>query len=654
MRRRFRLFGFAALVLVAVGTLIFFVRSDESSARDSFAQAQLLIKERNYRAARVELMNAVKVDPKMTEALMAQATVSLELFDGVTTQSALEKAIANGTPKSVVAHLLGHSYWLQGEFEKAQATLSNEGITDANRAYANRILGRVRMDLGDLVAAQAAFEQALQQAPQDSQIWTDVARLRFVSADQKGAIDAVDYALKLDASNVRALEFRGRLMRSQFGVVAALPWFERALQIAPTDIPVLEEYALTLGEAGRNSDMLKQARKIISLDSNNAKAFYMQAVLAARAGNYALAKRILPRAGETFSELPAALLLDGIIEYELGNYNRSVDRLQRLLGAQPRNRRVRTLLAQAMYRAGDPLDALDTIREIAARGDADSYSLMTTARAFEASDQPDLAANPLNDAALAIVRPSLPLPDPVTLTDAIEEVKRSPNDARIVVPYIRLLMLSGDIGTAATEAFRLQAGNPGVADAHLLVGDIEIARGNSESAAAAYQKARGISFTEPVMLRLVDALTRAGDAKAADETLAAYLAYNPNNLAALRLAGYRSLDAKRWTNAINLLERVRARLGYNDSILLANLARSYSGAGKHEAANSYAALAYRVAPANSMVTHVYGQVLLKWKKRPKAAAELLQKAANMAPADVELAKDLHRAKAALAKSAKRE
>lgn len=654
MRSRFRLFGFAALVVVAVGTVIFFGRSTESSARDSFAQAQLLIKERDYRAARVELMNAVKADPTMTEALIAQATVSLELFDGVTAQSALEKALANGTPKSAVAHLLGHSYWLQGELEKAEATLSNASIANANRAYANRILGRVQMDKGDLVAAQEAFDQTLQQAPQDSQIWTDVARLRFVSADQKGAIDAVDYALKLDANNVRALEFRGRLMRSQFGVVAALPWFERALQIAPTDIPVLEEYALTLGEAGRNRDMLKQARKIITLDGNNAKAFYMQAVLAARAGNYELAKRILPRAGETFNELPAALLLDGIIEYELGNYNRSVDRLQRLLGAQPRNRRVRTLLAQAMYRAGDPLDALDTIREIAARGDADSYSLMTTARSFEASDQPELAVNPLNDAALAVVRPSLPLPDPVTLADAIEEVKRSPDDARVVVPYIRLLILNGDIETAATEAFRLQAGNRGVADAHLLVGDIEIARGNPASAAAAYQNAREISFTEPVMLRLVDALTRAGDAEAADQTLAAYMAYNPNNLVALRLAGYRSLDAKRWTSAIALLERVRARLGYNDSILLANLARSYSGAGKHEVANSYAALAYRAAPANSMVTRVYGQVLLKSGKRPKAAAELLQKAANMAPADAEVANDLRRAKAALLKSAKRQ
>jgi cellulose synthase operon protein C len=485
------------------------------------------------------------------------------------------------------------------------------------------------MDKGDLVAAQASFDEALRLAPSDSLIWTDLARLRFVLADQRGAIEAVDHALKLDASNVRAIEFRGRLMRSQFGVVAALPWFERGLQIRPADIPLLEEYGLTLGEAGRYRDMLKQARKIIALDRNNPKAYYMQAVLAARAGDYALAKRILPRAGADFLELPAPMLLDGICEYELGNYNRAVERFQQLLSLQPRNRRVRTLLAQAMYRAGDPLDALDTIREIAARGDADSYSLMLTARAFAASGQPLRAVDPLNDAAASNVRPALPLPEPVSLIGAADAARREPDNARAVLPYIRLLMTAGDNETALNEAMRLQRSNGGVAEAHLLVGDIELDRGNLPAALAAFQAARDIRFTEPVMLRLVDALSRSGNEPGASEALAAYLAYNPNSLTALRLAGYRALDARQWQAAIVLLEHVRARLGNNDSILLANLARAYSGAGQLGQAAAYAATAYRVAPANFMVTRVYADVLKQWGKRPKAARELGAKVAAM-------------------------
>ena len=644
--------GLLAAIIVTGGVAANFAlrAAPGDDAKEAYAEAQAYLKQNDLRAAKVALMNAVKADPAWPDALIAQAQVSLDLFDPLTAQSALDRAVAVGVPRAQVAHLLGQALWMQGNLDKAAAVLKDPAIPNANRAYASRIMGRVMMDKGDLAVAQASLDEAAKFAPGNVVIWTDIARLRFVSADQKGAIDAVDYALKLDPSNVRALEFRGRLMRSQFGLVAALPWFERGLQISSTDVPLLEEYALTLGEAGRNVDMLKIARKIRSLDSRNPKAFYMQAVIAARAGNYDLAKRILPRAGSKFNELPAAMLLDAICEYELGNFNRSIDQLQRLLAMQPGNLTVRKLLAQAMYRAGDPLGALDAIRPIAERGDADSYSLMLAARAFEASDQPHRASGALNDAMLSTLRPSLPFGNSESLAGAADAARRAPDNAQVMIPYIRALMTAGDIDTAFAEASRLQAANQGVADAHLLVGDVETARGQLPAAITAYQQARAISFAEPVMLRLVDALVRSGDNKGAGETLTAYLALNPTSITAQRLAGYRALDAGDWKNAMALLERVRSKVGHNDYILLANLARAYSGAGQHGAAIRGVATAYRIAPANMMVTHVYGQVLLKAGKRKKAAIELLQKAAILMPENVEVQGELKRAKTAFIRS----
>ena len=628
----------------AAGTHLVLHAAQDDDARAAYADAQGYLKQNDLRAARIALMNAVSADPQWTDALLAQAQVSLDLFDPLTAQSALERAVAAGLPQARVQHLLGQALWMQGNFDRAEVVLSSPDIPDENRAYASRIMGRVQMDKGDLAASQLAFDEAIRMSPKDSMIWTDLARLRFVAADQKGAIDAVDHALAIDPGNVRALEFRGRLVRSQFGLIAALPWFERGLQIDGNDVPLLEEYAVTLGEAGRNTDMLKLARKVISLDGRNPRAFYMMAVIAARAGNYDLAKRILPRAGVPFTNLPGPMLLDAICEYELGNFNRSVDLLQRLLAMQPRNLMVRKLLAQAMSRAGNSLDALDVIRPIAERADADSYSLMLAARSFEASDQAGRAASALDDAMRVDIRSALPLFDSVSLAGAADEARRAPDNAKVIVPYIRALMAVGDLNIALTEALRLQAGNQGVADAHILVGDVEIARGQLLAAIAAYQKARAISFTEPVMLRLVDALDRSGDSIGAGETLAAYLAFNPTSLAASRLAGYRALDSGHWKNAIALLERVRRRVGHNDSILLANLARALSGAGNHDAAIREAATAYRIAPANPVVTHVYGQVLLKSRKRPKAAAELLQKAMILMPENIKVQRELKAAR----------
>ncbi len=501
------------------------------------------------------------------------------------------------------------------------------------------------------VGGSSATEPAgtLNSTPTDSKGWTALARVRLDSADQLGAIEAADRALQIDPNNIRAIELRGELVRSQFGVVAALPWFERGLQIDAADVPMLEEYGATLGEAGRYRDMLRVARRIISLDSRNSRAFYMQAVLAARAGDYALAKRILPLAGDAFNAVPGPMLLDAICEYELGNFNRSVDQLQRLVSMQPNNMTARILLAQATYRAGNPLDALDVIRPIAERSDADSYSLMLAARAFEASDQRDRSVGAIDDAMRSTFRSGMTFAEDITLAGAAAEAQRTPNDARVVVPYIRALMAAGDLDGAFAEASRLQAANKGVADAHLLVGDVELSRGRLAEAIAAFEQARAISFAEPVMLRLVDALSRVGDESRAQRTLTEYLAFNPTSLTALRLAGYRALDTRDWKQAIALLERVRARIGYNDYILLANLARGYSAVGQHDAAIGEAAIAYRIAPANIMVTHVYAQVLLKSGKRPKAAVELLEKAAIMMPDNVEVARELLRARAAYKK-----
>ena len=315
MPKRLAVIGLLTLALLASGWWL--IRGDDPAG--SIAEAKRDIASHDLRDARKALISATRANPGSVEAQLLLAQVALDLFDAVTAQSALDRAVQAGAKQEDVAHLYGQALWMQGENDRAVDALSTPTIPRRYQAYAARILGRVEMDRGNMEDAKQAFEQAISLAPDDSLLWTDVARYRFVTGDQKGAIEAVDHAVALDNQNVRALEFRGRLMRSQFGLTAALPWFERGLQIAPDDVPLLEEYAATLGEAGRYTDMLKAVRRILALDAHNGRAYYMQAVIAARARDYDLANRILPRAGSNYLELPGPMLLDAVIQYELGH-----------------------------------------------------------------------------------------------------------------------------------------------------------------------------------------------------------------------------------------------------------------------------------------------------------------------------------------------
>ncbi|NJM51711.1 MAG: tetratricopeptide repeat protein [Sphingomonadales bacterium] len=440
------------------------------------------------------------------------------------------------------------------------------------------------------------------------------------------------------------------MVRSQYGLTASLPWFERGLSINADDIPLLEEYAVTLGELGRNRDMLMQARKILALNSKNGRAYYMQAVIAARAGDYGLAQRILSVAGSAINETPGAMLVSAVAEYELGNFNKSADILDRLSAMQPGNMQVRRLLARAKLRAGSNLDALDIIQPLLSSGAPDSYDALIAARAFELEGDRQKAAEGLSASSLPVIRGTKPLPQQMSVTAAADGAQRNPGDARYVIPYIRALLLQGNVGQAMAQAKGLQARNPGVADSHILVGDVAAAAGDYRAASVNYDRARQIEFSENVMLRLVDSYRRIGKAKEANEALAAFMYFNPNNLSAQRLTAYLFIDDARWADALPLLLQLRARVGYNDSILNVNIARVYSGLNRHDEAVFNAGAAYKIDPANPLVTLIYGQVLLKSGRRPKAALELFEKADALIPGNSEVATGLKAAKAAYKKA----
>ncbi|MEG3123939.1 tetratricopeptide repeat protein [Sphingomonas sp. GB1N7] len=634
MGPRFRggtLIGASAAIIAA--TLLAFAttapaQADATSARTSVARSLTAFGIGNISAARNHAMAAVKTDPSWGLAHAVLARAYLALGDGLAAQAELDRAKATGFDVSRAHQLYAHAYLLQGDADRALDEAAKAQPKYAG--YALRVGARALAAQSDFPGAQQLLATLLAAAPNDSAGWSDLGRIRFNGGDVVGAIDAATRATKLDPANMEALTLRAELVRSQYGLTAALPWFEATLKRDYYYHPALIEYASTLGDAGRYGDMLDATRRALATRPDSAQAFYLQAVLAARAGNYDLARGLMQRTGDTLDGLPGALLLGGTLDYQSGAYELAISKWRQLVGQQPMNITARRLLGAALLRSGDAQGALDVLRPVALRGDADSYTLTLVARAFERTGQRDWAAKFLDRAAYpgGVTSTTFGADDNVGVLGDL--TKDDPADPSLRVGYLRGLVDAGQTAQALTQAQALVRMAPGAPAAQLALGDTFAALGRYADAAGAYGRAADSRFDEPTMLRAVDALDRAGQRPQAANVLALFMSQNPQNVAAQRLAAHWQIAGGEYAAAIETLEGLRERVGNRDAALLTELAYAYIGDDDAETGQAYAKAAYALAPLNPAAADAYGWALYQMGKNAQAV-QLLEKAVAIAP-----------------------
>lgn len=204
----------------------------------------------------------------------------------------------------------------------------------------------------------------------------------------------------------------------------------------------------------------------------------------------------------------------------------------------------------------------------------------------------------------------------------------APLDPAKAIPAISADIASGRTQSAIARAAKLRDANPGVADAHILLGDAAMAGGRFDLAVDAYRKARDLDAGERTTLRLANALYRAGDPAGSGAAVLALQNSQPSSVVADRLAGHLAMDIEHWDQAIGHFERVRRRIGNRDVVVLRELARAWAAKGQPKRALPLIALAYRLQPLNAEIMEIYAD-LLEGQGDRQGAADLRDKAAQI-------------------------
>lgn len=534
------------------------------------------------------------------------AEAALARGDGVGAEIALRELLEQGVRREELAAYFGEAELAQGHLAEARDWLGEAEFAPGSRARGLRTLGLLEMRSGNLAAAGAAFDRALAIDALDSELWVAIGRLRYLGGEQAQAIEASERAVTLGPGNVEALRFRGQLVRDAYGMDAALPWFEAALEADPDDIDLLADYAATLGEAGRARDMLAAVRRMAEINPRDPRLFFYQATIAARAGDFDLARGLLSRAGDIARMSAASALLSGVIDLEAGNHASAAQTFDRLLRSQPDNRRLRQLLARALHLAGNDRELVYRFGDEAASPGAEPYLAQIVGRAYEALGERDKAAPLLEKAArrgrsgLTALAAAIPL-------DVVQA--RSEKSGGETVSLVRGLVAAGrpDAAVRAAEAFRDRF--PGSADALSLAGDANLAAGEPERALERYRAAAAIRQSWPLARRMLAAHVARGDRGAAWSLLSEHLATDPANREAAAMFALLAFEARRMEQGQALLDHALARGGSRDPLLLALAARVALRQGEVEAALAAAERAYFLQRRNPMAARALVQAL---------------------------------------------
>ena len=556
---------------------------------------------------------------------LADAAAALDRGDGVAAEVAARRALDAGKPHAAVDAYLGEAALLQGDPDEARQWLGPAQFDAASAQRGFHSLGQLELDAGHFAAAATAFDRALLAGRPDARLWVDIGRLRYRAGEQHLAADAVKRALAIDPVEPQALRIQAELVRDAQGLVAALPWFERAAQRAPKDLAVLGEYAATLGDLGRYREMLGVGRAMVKIDRTDPRAYFLQAVLAARAGQDELARRLLWSTKGAYDDTPAGMLVAGVLAYRAGSTELAVERFAKLAELQPDNEAAQRLLGRALLADGDASEVIARFAARTQRPGASPYMLTLVGRAYEQIDRRDLAAPFLDRAAQALDAPAVPLAPSDGDELAIYRWGDDPTAADVAVPTLRKLLFDGRTGEAAAYALKVRQRFANSSDIEVLSGDAALLSGDAAGALALYRSAARVRWTGALAERIATAETRLGHGDLAEDELAAYLAQHPQDGATTALLGRAAAADGDWRRATMLLGHA-ARLpgGAGDPRLMADLADAQLHLGDRARALTNARWAYALQRNSPRVTSVLAAALAA--TRTDGTAVLLAKA----------------------------
>ena len=225
-----------------------------------------------YREAAIQYQNAIKLDPRYTEAhyQLAQCFLKMELRNGAFTE--LSRTV-DLNPQNSKAHIdLGNLLIAARQFEKAEEQARLVLLREPDNVDAHTLLARVYAKQNNIQASINEMKTVLQLAPGRSGTYLTLAAVQVNAKQIAEAEENFKKAVQLDPKSVPALLALGDFYLQQRRWSDAEQQYRRAIELEPKNRPprtALARLYLAQGQKAQAEQVVVEAKKALPIDSEN-------------------------------------------------------------------------------------------------------------------------------------------------------------------------------------------------------------------------------------------------------------------------------------------------------------------------------------------------------------------------------------------------
>lgn len=362
------------LALLVGASLIAGCGKDDSAAL--LAEARTMIAAGDYKAAAIQLKNAISQDADNAEARFELGKLQLDLGDFASAEKELRRARQAGYDEKLVNPLLARALIGQGEFKRVLEELPQPATNTPGDVPMLVVRATAQIGAGDRDDARKTLERASTAAPTDAEVLLAQARLAAVDGDTARAGQLVDQALQQNPRHRDAWLFKADLLRATGTSADAAKAYEGALNIDPDHAGARLALAGLAITDNRLADARREVDTVLKAQHNHLQARYTLALIEFREKNPEAARDRLAEVLKAAPNYSSALLLAGSAEYALGNMQSAESHLNKAIQAAPRNPYALRLLAATQLRQNRADDAARTLTGIPANAHDAGYHMV--------------------------------------------------------------------------------------------------------------------------------------------------------------------------------------------------------------------------------------------------------------------------------------